>query len=191
MTETGPSTTVGIATYRRAEFVVPSLESLLEQTKLPDEIIVLDDSPDDETERAVADLRSTASLDAVSLVYRHRGDDSSVPQDARNAIVDEADGEILCFLDDDTVCPPDWLESLKDGYRSNPDVGGVGGPAIKSTTDCEPLVEVTKEPDRGIGSRCRTRGSRRSAAPSRSPSSFRSGVSGPSARARRRRVPAR
>ena len=46
--------------------------------------------------------------------------------DARNTGVAACKGEIVAFLDDDATAPPQWLETLVDGYR-NPDVVAVGG----------------------------------------------------------------
>lgn len=46
---------------------------------------------------------------------------------ARNAGLIEARGEILCFLDDDAIPNPNWLELLVGAYAKHPEVGVVGG----------------------------------------------------------------
>jgi GT2 family glycosyltransferase len=47
---------------------------------------------------------------------------------ARNAALSAAGGELLCFVDDDVVAPPDWLAALVRGYVAYPDAGAFGGP---------------------------------------------------------------
>lgn len=46
---------------------------------------------------------------------------------ARNAGISEARGEIVCFLDDDALAAPDWLEWILAAYEHNPRLGVVGG----------------------------------------------------------------
>jgi glucosyl-dolichyl phosphate glucuronosyltransferase len=46
---------------------------------------------------------------------------------ARNSGVAATRSEVIAFLDDDAVAPPDWLEQLAAGYE-DPRVLGVGGP---------------------------------------------------------------
>jgi len=49
---------------------------------------------------------------------------------ARNAGISEARGEIVCFLDDDAIADPDWLEHILAAYRLYPQAGVVGGKII-------------------------------------------------------------
>ncbi len=51
----GPTASVVIITYQRPDFVDRCVEHLLVQTEAPREIVVIDSSPDDETERLVRD----------------------------------------------------------------------------------------------------------------------------------------
>ena len=45
---------------------------------------------------------------------------------SRNIGITEARGDVVCFLDDDGVPEPEWLEQLATGYTSD-DIAGVGG----------------------------------------------------------------
>jgi O-antigen biosynthesis protein len=46
---------------------------------------------------------------------------------ARNAGISEAKGEILCFLDDDALATPTWLEQIWESFRTHPECGLIGG----------------------------------------------------------------
>lgn len=48
----------------------------------------------------------------------------------RNRGLSAARGPVVCFIDDDTVCPPRWLAGVLEGFRRGADVIGVSGPAI-------------------------------------------------------------
>jgi len=63
------------------------------------------------------------------------GDDAR-PAEKRNIGIREATGEIIAFLDDDTVPLQGWLHRAV-AYFSDPAIGGVGGPA--TTPPCDPF----------------------------------------------------
>ena len=47
----------------------------------------------------------------------------------RNQGLRAAHAPVVCFIDDDTICPPTWLSGVLDAFR-RPAVVGVSGPAI-------------------------------------------------------------
>ena len=49
---------------------------------------------------------------------------------AENALLAAATGDVGCFLDDDAVARPFWLENLARHFERDERVGGVAGPAI-------------------------------------------------------------
>jgi glycosyltransferase involved in cell wall biosynthesis len=49
---------------------------------------------------------------------------------ARNAAISEARGTLLCYLDDDAIAFPDWLEQLWKAYEQYPDAGVIGGTVL-------------------------------------------------------------
>ena len=48
----------------------------------------------------------------------------------RNQGAKRASGDILVFIDDDTVVAPGWLKSISDTFRASHAIYGVSGPAI-------------------------------------------------------------
>jgi GT2 family glycosyltransferase len=94
-------TSLIIITLRRAALLKQTLAGVARQTRPPDEIVVVDNGPDPDTE-AVA-----RACGARYVVEPRRGYGC-----ARNRGLAEARGDILYFLDDDCVAEPDWAERL-------------------------------------------------------------------------------
>ena len=59
---------------------------------------------------------------------------------ARNAAIAEARGEIVCFLDDDAVADPLWLERLCDAFETHADAGVIGGHIYLHMPDIRPAA---------------------------------------------------
>jgi GT2 family glycosyltransferase len=94
-------TSLIIITLRRATLLRQTLEALARQTLPPDEVVVIDNGPDAETEAVVR------TLGARYVPEPRRGYGC-----ARNRGLAEARGDILYFLDDDCVAEPDWADRL-------------------------------------------------------------------------------
>lgn len=109
---------VVISTYDRQDDLVECVDSLQRGFEVPDEIVVVDDGDYDHTRERL----ETAGLDEVNHV---EGDSDGLPA-SRNRGVDETTGEVVCFIDDDVVVPPNWLREVTETYEGG-DVDGVGG----------------------------------------------------------------
>ena len=110
------SATVVICTRDRADMLARTLASLREQTRQPDQIVVVDNASRDEATRAVA-LR--AGVDYVR-------EDRPGLDIARNRGARAARGEIVAYTDDDVAVHPRWLERLVEAFDS-PRVAAVTG----------------------------------------------------------------
>lgn len=139
--------TVGIITYGRPKYIEDLLVSLENQTMRPDEIIIVDDSEDSKTAEVVSDYSRKTEI-PVNYI---QNPEKSIQGKARNQIVSEAEGDVICFLDDDTYCKEKWLESIKQAYQINENVIGVGGPAL----DADQNLNLTYNIDRSDKSQCR------------------------------------
>jgi GT2 family glycosyltransferase len=90
-----------IITLNRPALLQRTLEGLKRQSRLIDEIIVIDNGPTRDTEQVVS--ASTARyVPEPRRGYGH----------ARNRGLAEASGAVIYFLDDDCVPEPDWSEVL-------------------------------------------------------------------------------
>lgn len=134
---------VGIITYRRPECVERLLNSLQEQTRQPDEIIIVDDSPDEETAEVVRGFNKESN---VSTEYIHNVE-KSIQGEARNKVIQSANGDVICFLDDDTYAVESWLEAIEATYEENPEAVAVGGPALDTDEELNLEVELDKSPE--------------------------------------------
>lgn len=101
MNQSPPFLTVIIPAYNREQYVGEAIRSALEQTRTPNEIIVVDDGSSDGT-AAVA--RSFGGI--VRCLSQKNGGCAS----ARNHGVNEAKGDLLAFLDSDDQWVPQKLE---------------------------------------------------------------------------------
>jgi cellulose synthase/poly-beta-1,6-N-acetylglucosamine synthase-like glycosyltransferase len=109
-----------IVTVLRDPRVAETLESLLMQARLPDEILV-DDGGVTDVVRGIAE-RFHARDPRVRYLYAP----GNIPE-SRNTAIAAATGEFLAFLDADEVAPPGWLEALLRPF-DDPAVGFTGGP---------------------------------------------------------------
>ena len=118
-----PTATVIIVTYNRPDCVKTCLECLRKQTRLPEQIIVVDGSPDDHT-------RSVCLQFPEALYLRNEAGLGHMTR-SRNIGLRQAAGEIIAFIDDDSFVHPTWLEELVKPY-DDPAAGGVGGRALRN-----------------------------------------------------------
>lgn len=97
--------TVVVALYNGADHCVEALASVFAQTRLPDEVVVVDDGSDD---------RSAAMLGALEapVPVRFERQSNQGQSAARNTGLRLAAGGLVAFLDQDDVWTPDHLERL-------------------------------------------------------------------------------
>lgn len=124
--------TVGIVTRNRADDLKHALASLRDQTRPPDEIVLVDNGSSDATRTVIE-----AFEDELPIRYFYLAD-ASIPN-ARNVVLEECSQEVVAFTDDDCAIPPEWLSSVERGFLRADNVGIVGGwvehwPAETSTT---------------------------------------------------------
>jgi GT2 family glycosyltransferase len=119
-----PALSVIVCTHRRSRYLPDVLRALSELDPAPDEVVVVDNDPGEHDSRAV--------VEAAGAVYVR--EDARGLDNARNAGVRAARGEILAFTDDDCVPARTWLASAADHF-ADPLVGAVTGPAFAYAFD--------------------------------------------------------
>ena len=115
-----PGRTTVIVTVLADPRVAETLESLLAQERLPDEVLV-DDGGGPPTVRNIAE-----TFHARDPRIRYLYAPGNIPE-SRNLAIAAAKGEFLAFLDADEVAPPGWLAALLRPF-DDPRVGFTGGP---------------------------------------------------------------
>ncbi|GAA4942916.1 glycosyltransferase family 2 protein [Algibacter agarivorans] len=112
-----------ICTYMRSEPLLKLLFSIKEQILYPNEILIIDGSIDNKTEKQ---LKNNTFEDLK--YYKVNEVDRGLTKQRNYGInlVSEA-SEIICFLDDDIILKTDYFENLLSTYTLKKDALAVGG----------------------------------------------------------------
>lgn len=113
-----PAATIVIATRNRADDVARAVASALANTGIDLEVIVVDQSDGDHTERALAALRADERL-------RYIHSDRPGKTRAMNQAIELARGRVVLFTDDDCELPPDWASTMVRSFDADPRIGVV------------------------------------------------------------------
>ncbi|GAA6198642.1 hypothetical protein NBRC116598_40870 [Pseudophaeobacter arcticus] len=103
MTKDPAPISVIIPTYNRAGSIGAAIRSVLYQSLTPDEVIVIDDGSDDETESVVAEIKSP--------MIRYIRQENAGANVARNRGVEESRNDFVAFHDSDDIWLPGKLQS--------------------------------------------------------------------------------
>jgi glycosyltransferase involved in cell wall biosynthesis len=123
---------VVIPTLNRPKYLKRIFRSLLAQTRLPDEVIIVDQSDNSETENLIIKERPTFSSENVDLKYIWEKTKSITH--ARNVGIRAASGEIVFFFDDDMILNKRYINEILNVYCEHPDSIGVQGLLIEKSS---------------------------------------------------------
>jgi glycosyltransferase involved in cell wall biosynthesis len=118
--------TVAICTRNRSRALERTLRSLAAAAIPPSlswEVLVVDNSSDDETPRVIAN--ASDALPARAVDERQIG-----LSHARNAAIREARGDYIVWIDDDVLVDAQWLRAYHDAFRARPEIAFFGGPIV-------------------------------------------------------------
>ncbi|MDZ4833410.1 MAG: glycosyltransferase family A protein [Candidatus Melainabacteria bacterium] len=109
-----------ICTKDRPTMLASLLNSVIRQTRAPEEVVIIDNSPSEETffavQRFVGDL-------PIKYVRDLR---PSIPA-LRNRAIYESSGQIISFTDDDCVLDPQYIAHVERTFLRSRRIGAVGG----------------------------------------------------------------
>ncbi len=103
---------VVIPLYNKKKAIKDALDSVLNQTVLPDEIVIVNDGSTDGSDKIIELLDHPLLI----LIHQKNGGVSA----ARNKGVETAKNEWIAFLDADDVWLPNYLETIKNLAQSFP-----------------------------------------------------------------------
>lgn len=106
-----------IAVYKGEKYIAEQLQSIFQQTCLPNEIIIGDDSPDDKTYQVIQGMQEQTP---VSIQYIHNEKQLGVVNNFNN-LLKLASGDLIFFCDQDDVWLPDKIKILCELMTNNPD----------------------------------------------------------------------
>ena len=114
-----------MAAYNAERFIKEAVESVLAQSFMDYELLIVADGPADNTMNIVKELKKTD--DRIKLVDRKKG---WGPAAARNAALKVAKGKYIAILDSDDIALPNRLEIQYKYLEENPDVFFCAGSSI-------------------------------------------------------------
>lgn len=117
--------TVAVACYEMGGLVVETVESVWAATRVPDEVILVDDgSHGAATLAAIEGLEREARARELPLTVLRQGNRGLAA--ARNRALEAARGSFVSFLDGDDLIGPDFYRLALGVLEANPGLGGVG-----------------------------------------------------------------
>lgn len=106
------------------------LDSIQNQVLYPDEIIIVDGSTDQNTQKAITNDNNYKNIQYFLVKDEHRG----LTKQRNFGIAKVGDSiDVVCFLDDDIVLTNTYFKVLLETYKKHPNAGGVGGYIINET----------------------------------------------------------
>ena len=115
-----------IPTYNRVNELDDALNSVLAQTVLPLEVIIVDDSDGDCVQQFAKEKTNVFSQKGISLKFIRNFRQRSLTI-ARNIGIDSANGDIIMFLDDDVILENSYVLEILKVFQNFPDALGVQG----------------------------------------------------------------
>jgi glucosyl-dolichyl phosphate glucuronosyltransferase len=115
-----------IPTKNRPTDLVNAVRSILLQTIGPDELVIVDQTPGNESRTAVHELFANTAPPLPRLIYLHEPEISGASM-ARNRAMECCSANILLFLDDDVILEPEFVEALIETYQKYPSAKGISG----------------------------------------------------------------
>ena len=126
-----PRVSVVIPAYWSHNTLASCLQALRCQTRLPDEIIVVNSSPESETAALVQAGYPEVIFEQSPLRL--------LPHAARNRGVELATGDVLAFIDADVVVQADALARMESIFAAEPEVAALFGGALRAA---EPACDI-------------------------------------------------
>lgn len=117
--------TAVIPTRNRPEDLERAVRSVLAQARPPDELLIIDQSADEASRRRVLAAFETAGA-PFKLDYVLDPGIAGLVAAKRHAVT-RAAGDLVCFLEDDVVLEPEYLQAIERGYLEQPDMVGCCG----------------------------------------------------------------
>ncbi|MDQ3704900.1 MAG: glycosyltransferase [Chloroflexota bacterium] len=133
-----------ITTYNYGRFIAGAIDSVLNQTRRPDEVVVVDDGSTDDTASIVAGYESHG----VRYIYQPNAGAGA----ARNMGIQATSGKLIAFLDADDRWLPNKLELQLAHLRRHPTAGLITGSEWQinlerqGELDAEPPVLFQRKP---------------------------------------------
>lgn len=128
---------VVITTFRRAWALPYSLQSLVEQSSPPDEVIVVLKPSNDKSETII---RRFSDRLPIKVIIQNKG----FVVDAVQLGINSASGDKILFIDDDAIAEIDFVAKYRRFFDRFRDAGGVTGIIFKAHLEDGRLIKTTE-----------------------------------------------
>ncbi len=135
---------VVIPLYNKAEAVARTLKSVLNQSRLPDELIIVDDGSSDRSPEVAKELLEKAETQIKFTIISQKNAGVSV---ARNRGANASKMDYISFLDADDEWLPDYVLEVEKLARTYPDAGVLSIRSSKVNADGVIVPEPSPLPD--------------------------------------------
>jgi glycosyltransferase involved in cell wall biosynthesis len=115
-----------IPTYNRMKDLNSCLDSIIVQTILPKEVLVIDNGTDTNTKNLIEKREREFEEKGIILDYIKNPRENSLTI-AKNIGVKQSTGDIISLLDDDLVLDKDYYKEIITVYKETPNALGVTG----------------------------------------------------------------
>ncbi len=113
-----------IPTKNRPKELTAMFNSIIEQTRLPDQVIIIDQSKSENLVKAT--LESLVKETTIILKYFHDEGIKGLVQ-AKAASLNFNECDVISFFDDDIVLESNYLKTIEKALVSSPNIFGVNG----------------------------------------------------------------
>ena len=118
-----------IPAFNEERFIARAIESVLSQTVMPGQIVVIDDGSTDNTAAVVMQYAS----DGVEYIYQDNGGSAS----ARNTGIRAARGKYIGFLDADDEWKEHLVSDVKRIFEKHPNLAWAAVPYVECRAICD------------------------------------------------------
>lgn len=119
-----------IPAHNEVGFIEKTLKSLLEQSLLPEKVVVVDDNSSDGTAEVVEKFAlqfPQLSLVKITSALSHLPGSKVINAFYEGFEQLDEDYDIICKFDADLIFPKNYLEKISHHFQSDPEVGMAGG----------------------------------------------------------------
>lgn len=125
---------IAMCTYNGAEFLPAQLESIMAQSRRPDEIVICDDGSTDQTTAILNQFASASSVAKIHINKNNLGTIKNFEQ-----AIGMCTGDVIALSDQDDVWRHDKLQMIDETFRNNPTAGLVFSDAEIVDENLKPL----------------------------------------------------
>lgn len=128
---------VVITCFSEGKLILEAVDSILSQSLLPSEIIIVNDaSKDEQTSKVCQKLEQNPK---IRVIWRSVNGGTSI---ARNQGFAEAQNEILVPLDADDILPENALKIIHQAFKEHPDAGFIYGNYLRQDEASSPGLVI-------------------------------------------------